>query len=88
MHEVCRSILDRFPDEKFKEHLFAKVKKLAQAAFKVKDFGVKLNELMFCYGLHDNTKSAYKEKPLDDNILQKTMMEALEDYNNRSTGKA
>lgn len=52
MHEICRTVLDRFSDQKLKTKLFREAKVVAAACFNIqqRDLSNKMDKIMFTYG--------------------------------------
>ena len=61
---------------------------VASEAFKIKSkfFLQRVDQIMFAYG-HPLGKLYYRAVPENESVMQKTMEDALEEYNLSSTGK-
>ena len=81
MHEVCRTVLDRFIDVNEKEELYEKTKDICQRIFDEpgRTFASSkyMDEVSFCYGQGD---ASYNETPASKK-LEMILNEAMMEYN-------
>lgn len=70
IHEVCRTVLDRFSDASTKNNIFKKVKTIASGTFKVreKNFNLKPDDVFYTYG-SIGKKAQYRQIPEQEAVL-------------------
>ena len=71
IHEVCRTVLDRFGDANRLEHLFDRVKSVAAGAFKIREKYLRqgVDEILFSYGCPEG-KNTYRRVPESEQVMQ------------------